>query len=390
MRFFGAVLCLVAWPFSAGAFSDNDPELLVLEQLGDRCQWNRVAIPGAQVRAEVRTQVRTVLRTRICPDQAVWTPRAGRVYFNAGDRVYTAPWGHPGPVQALPALPLGAASLTWLDLWFDRDSGRLRVGFLLETACSGRDICRYALGGERFETRRNRAGEESFVLENGLPRPPKEGEDAVTLPTFGAEALAVVLDLDPGDGWRRIAAAPTRDEAADTPGLEILWRHLARDPQSWDLRTAQASGSCLAMRETDRGCYPADRVSAEVLAAFAELAPESGAEDGSDLGYLPAGDDGFLFRVTWGDTPHIEFPVFTCRRRCDQAYPLEISTELRDHPLTLSLSPGGRYLLVAAETGPSVAQVFQLSPASSDGRAVANFSRPASIVWLPRNMPGSR
>lgn len=382
MRFFCAVLCLVAWPFSAGAFSDYGPELLVFEQLGDHCRWNRVAIPGAEVR--------TVLRTRICPDQAVWAPRAGRVYFNAGDRVYTAPWGHSGPIQALPALPLGAASPTWLDLWFDRDSGRLRVGILLETACSGRDLCRYALAGERFETRRDRTGEESFVLENGLPRPPKEGEEAITLPTFGVEALAAVLELDPDDGWRRIAAAPTRDEAADTPGLEVLWRYLARHPQSWDLRRAQDSASCLGLRETDRGCYPADKASAEVLAAFAELVPETGADEAPELGFLPLGDGGFLFRLTWGDAPHVEFPVFTCRRRCDTAYPLEISTELRGQPLTLSLSPGERYLLVAAEVGPSLAQVFQLSPAPGSGRAVASFSHPASVVWLPKNLSGSR
>ncbi len=79
-----------------------------------------------------------------------------------------------------------------------------------------------------------------------------------------------------------------------------------------------------------------------------------------------------------------------CRRRCDKAYPLEISAELRGHPLTLSLSPDRRYLWVAAEVGPSVAQVFQPSPAPGNGRAVAHFSRPASVVWLAKNLSGSK
>jgi len=349
--------------------------LLSFKSQGESCLWMLYDLPAGGEWS--------VLRTHGCPEQVVWAQETNRVYFIEDRILRSARWGEPNSAHALVGVPF-SRDVSWKNLWIDQRSGRLRLGYLIGTSpIRTGDRCRYEYQGQAFETRCEGHAEEAFVIEAGVPRPAREGEEARVLPSFGAPHLAVMLELGPGTQWRRVAISPTRYEAGDTPGFGVLAAYAHPGQSTWDLRSQKRAGTCGALREADKGCSPPPWATPSTLEKLGGVG-ELGDPDSVEASYMAArGESGLLFRVLYGDTPHIVAPVVACRGECVVGMPLKIAESMESEYLTLSTSADGRYVLIASERSGTGAQVFALDSRGAASSPVLSLLDHQSVIWLP-------
>jgi hypothetical protein len=301
-------------------------QLLALEQAEGECHWRLHTVGGSATRLG---------RSPSCPEDVFWDPSGSAVYLLDGQlwRSRRGSEGEPVAV-ALPEIELGPMD-GWESPW-PSEEGALRIAAMLEAKVS-EDGTTFTAAGLSATL-----GEEEW------------------LPPWGLDGLVVVWEQGES-GWTQLGVFPTRMQAGDTPGLSVAGDLLKRKnwPALAEMQTACGTGQdCQAPEGWN-----------ERLGSVVGAAPDD------EVGFLPSGDGGWLFKVVYGDTPHAFPPVFWCAdAECEQRTQLE---DVAEGQLTVHPMPG--HVLVATEyTGanPKVYTEGQAAP-------VMSVEAEASAWWQP-------
>ena len=311
-----------------------------------------------------------VLRTTArCPREILWLglPLESDLIYEGDGELKRV--GLAGGEESLPLPVLDGGLGSLVHFWIEEESERLRVGFMPSIPCvtEGRG-CAYDLGVRTINSVRDDEGWERFAIQDGWAVAPGGEGGGRVLPPWGTQGVAVVYEEDTAGGWTMVSAAPTRSEAGETPGLDVL--SIARASGVVALATLGSATTCQEQRLSSTGCEPLEGPVPDWLAEHPDIAFDEVASVSSEGGR-------WVFPVLYGDTPHAIAPVFIeCGPDCE-ATPLRLpDPNLRQ----LALSVSGPYLLAGREYSRTEGAVF--APGSAE--PVVVLPPQATSVWLPR------
>lgn len=302
------------------------PQLLVLQEGDEGCSWTVHQPGGASHPAG---------RSASCPLDVRWAPDGTEVVARTEDEVITGPWplGDRGRAVKVPER---------IDRAWRTPDGELRaVALLPATVTPDGDGFRYTAGERRAtataDEHNAHAGEE--------------------------ELLAVFFALDDAGTWKELGAEAThRSFEGMTDPLEQESALNVRD-------TGWASfADALLDNDAKSADTPQDLQNEAIRAAV-------GCEEEDDqVGFLPFGDGGLLYRVVFGDTPHPMPHLSWCAERtCTSPVRLPIDND----QLTITLR--GDLALVAQEYQGADARVFRAGSAEP----VLSLPEATHAAWLP-------
>lgn len=281
-------------------------DLFYLEQKKNGCHW-LTRRGGAVAKHHL---------TPTCPEpgDVLFDSTAERTVYARAGKLFEKRWG--GKVSPLPAPPERG------NLFVSKRTGALRVAYLVP------------------------------VPEQGDPE-----FDPTGLPEWGTPYFAVVAELAPAGQWKRVARASTKSEAGETPGLSVVQEQLEARPGSSSLSDLLFAATCA---ESDCSAEAQGLKPPKERLASLELG------EGDELGHR----GGFLFKITYGDSPHAAPPVVHLRSGRVLVPPA--------HHDQLSLSVGEGQLLLTGEYDGSHPRLY-----STDGELLFEAPRATGAAWLP-------
>ena len=159
--------------------------------------------------------------------------------------------------------------------------------------------------------------------------------------------------------WARIEMAPTKSNAADTPGLSILNVYNQKKSLGLNLSDLLTTSTCVG---GVLNCSSEDKSVKKLM------------KDQEEYGVIPtARGSRFVFAVVFGDTPHAAAPLYYCQGNCQNPIKLKEVTEEQ-----ISLALKGDYLVVATEYDNMNPRIYDVKT----GRLVVVIPHAKSAVWL--------
>jgi hypothetical protein len=324
--------CIGAFAGNSRSGRDVGPILSYFAEGHADCQWIFWSASSQQKRV--------FLDLPAAPKFVFWDTQERRVYYAIGSRIFAAAYSDRSAApSAIGGLPAGDVRV----MWIERTSGRLRVVELEE------------INDDAITKGTN--GTVTYRLHDGSSIP---GLDS---PDWGIPKVCTVLELGPSGKWLSVARRATKDEAGDTPGLDVVGDLRHERGASQDTLLMSYTYAYREMRGEDlpKGLIPR-------LTMAVNHSPH-------DFVYVPEGHGfaGLLFPTAFGDTEHAETPLFlvspTHRLR---------RIKLRNDGGQIGLGRDGRYLLVAEEYSGDDPTVIDLKTSTT---LVSEHARAA--VWVP-------
>ena len=267
-----------------------------------------------------------------CPVNFIWNqPEKNIVYSMEDGKVFNYSFkSGVGVTKALGSLP-GYGQ----EIWFDSKTKKLTAVTLVFMA------------DKAVKTEKTTNGsKETYTF---------EGKNYVTtdLPDWGSSIMAILLEYDQ-DAWRRIDIKPSKSEAGETPGADVLPGYVARQPAFIDMNKIIFASICMG----ELSCGIEDSIAKKAL--------------GEREGYGEISN--FHFAVAYGDTPHASSPVFFCTGKCEK--PLQLKEVVAEQ---LSLSLNKNYLLIGEEYTNADGLIYDIKT----GNLFFKLPNPKISFWLP-------
>ncbi len=336
-----AALAVTLATLAAGAaHAAPAARVFFLEPEGKTCTAKVRTLPDGDDRVLFST-------TSACPDEVLWDVRAGRIWSTEGGHLWWRPL-HGGAAHDMGPLPAPALVRLWIDA-----GGAVRASYVVPV----KDDDVASLGGKvsvRFEGKSYDAPE--------------------WFPSWGTPAMAILVELRGAAGragtagkWERLQAVPTKIEAGDTPGVDVLQRPSKRAGVVALADLLDAS-TCLGTGPIHCG---------DETPGLKELL---GSPD--DICVLPVGDKHMLaISGVMGDSRHCTRPVYLCEPGCKTGKKKRIA-EAKATQLSVASSAAG-YFIVGDEYTNAHAHV--LDDAGAPATTLPGGA--TSVVFLPASLP---
>lgn len=394
-------LAFNAWEERQNRF-EGESVVLHFKESVMHCEWRLIRLPDLHSI--------TITETPDCPRDVVWSPDNTIMMFRSGGQLYWRIWREGAESIPMGELPFRTENALMEPLlYFDALTNRPRVGLLVEPLIQSEDErrrtyvaidreftvniqdCELGPVVERTANGYRRGGipmadhlertpfcrESYFYSDRSGFSPDDDGTGTlIELPEHGISWIAVVLEFGEDQVWRVVEAAPTKSEADDTPGLEVL-------PSIQEDIASNAT-----LRELMNSCGEHECMhgfsDAQLPNLLAQFEGHKVTRMGGGYGRLGEADEGyFAFPVVQGGSLHQHAPVVFCERNCfrpvDIGYPLD--SKWVGWPGQIDLNLVGDYVLITEEYDGVNGEVFDIS----NGRRVASFKEGKSFM-LPDSL----
>lgn len=325
-----------------------EDEVLFFQKSAEACEWT--------IWDPATGETRIIEKTAGCPSEVLFDSRDRRTVSFLEDKLYEKDWaGESRERTVIAEVPKDAQGLR---LWISGETGRIRFAYLAQVEDSTVEL-------EGAPHRLLLAADPEIYRFEGQDYPRTEG-----LPPWGMPYMAVLLQLGKDGRWVRLALAPTKGSAGDTPGLDVLREHFDDREGVFSLRRSLLSATC-----AEEDCQPDWDQREEV---FRRLGSELGIDSADSLGDRSVGTQSrVLFSVEWGDLPTAVGPVFWCEGECRSVVRLDDLPQANQ----LSISVRGNLILVTEEGTGSEGRVYR----AGDAKPIEVFSGSEAAVWIARS-----
>lgn len=280
-------------------------------------------------------KTRELFEAPACPSHVIWNAAKARVIYVASDHV----WIRSIDDAKAPATDLGKLP-----------AGELQALYLVAKTRNVRAATLVPVADKDVVTKGDKV---SYRF---------EGKEIVAegVPPWGVPYMALLFELDAKGAWKRVQVKPTKWEAGDTLGIDVLdMSDQATDVASLGARLKEAT---CAGGKLD--CSVDDKAVKKLV----------GADEESSAGIAKAGAVPFVaFKVMFGDSPHAVPPLFACN-----AVPCAKGTKLNVSGDQLGISVDSGSVLVTEEYTGAAPVVFDAS-----GMEIMRLPRAKAAVWFP-------
>ena len=181
-------------------------------------------------------------------------------------------------------------------------------------------------------------------------------------PDWGVAAVLTVLECGPRGEWTRIAQRATKDEAGDTPGMEVVdeFRHERGASRDTIINSCICANWAMCGNDAPK--------------SFVRLL--RAADQDGEFRYIPPrnGLMGLLFATAFGDTLHTVPPFFLVSQSGEHMKQIELGDRN-----AVDACPDSQSLLIADQYGGDNPIVIDLKT----GRAVFSSENATDAVWIP-------